>query len=45
MVGGVSDDPAPTTKPDVRPFDCVQGMLSPHPAPEYTGCCHQYHDE
>jgi hypothetical protein len=37
MVGGVSADPAPTTKPDLRVF--------PHPAPEYTGCCHQHHNE
>jgi len=37
VVGGGIADPAYTTKPDVR--------LSPHPAPEYTGCCHQYHDE
>jgi len=32
MVGGVIADPAPTTEPDVR--------VSPHPAPEYKGCCH-----
>ena len=36
MVGGAITDPASTTEPDVR--------FSPHPAPEYTGCCHQHHN-
>ena len=29
--------PTAGTEPDMK--------LSPHPAPEYTGCCHQYHDD
>lgn len=37
VVGGVSDDPAPTTEPDVR--------VSSHPAPECMSCCHQYHSD
>ena len=37
FTGGVIADPAPTSKPCVR--------LSPHTAPEHTGCCHQRHDE
>ena len=36
MVGGVIADPTPTSEPDMR--------ISPHPAPEYKGCCHQYHN-
>ena len=36
MVGGAIADPTPTSEPDVR--------ISPHPAPEHTGCCHQHHN-
>lgn len=32
MVGGAITDPTSTSEPDVR--------ISPHPAPENTGCCH-----
>jgi len=36
MVGGVIADPTSTSEPDMR--------ISPHPAPEYKGCCHQHHN-
>ena len=41
MVGGAIADPTSTSEPDMR--------ISPHPAPEYKGCCtqracyHQHH--
>jgi len=42
-VGGAVAHPTADTELDMKPFG-TQGRLSPHPASEHTGCCHQYHD-
>jgi len=52
MVGGVIADPSLSLWTGSRPhfrtgratLRQAQGMLSPHPAPEHTSCCHQRHD-
>lgn len=41
VVGGAVARPTASSEPDMKPFDCAQGMLSLHPALQITGSCHE----